>query len=170
MGNGIAHVFAMNGYAVKMVDIRQEALDKAIDTISKNLDRMVAKGSIDANKKTQTLANLTTGTDIATACPGADLVVEAATENIDLKLKIFKQLDEVCKPEAILASNTSSISITRIASVTRRPDKGHRYALYEPGTTHEADRSDTWVCHIGCSHCKDHGPIGPSRQNTGRGE
>ena len=123
MGNGIAHVFAMNGYAVTMVDIRQEALDKALDTITRNLDRMVAKGSTDADKKAQTLANLTTNTDIAKACPDADLVVEAATENIDLKLKIFKQLDEVCKPEAILASNTSSISITRIASVTRRADK-----------------------------------------------
>jgi 3-hydroxybutyryl-CoA dehydrogenase len=123
MGNGIAHVFAMNGYAVRMVDIRQDALDKAIDTISKNLDRMVSKGSIDVDKKAQTLANLSTGTDIAKACPDADLVVEAATENIDLKLKIFKQLDEVCKPGAILASNTSSISITRIAAVTRRADK-----------------------------------------------
>lgn len=123
MGNGIAHVFAMNGYKVTMVDIRQEALDKAVDTITKNLDRMVAKGSIDAEKKTKTLANLTTNTDIARACPAADLVVEAATENIDLKLKIFKQLDEVCKPDAILASNTSSISITRIAAVTKRADK-----------------------------------------------
>jgi 3-hydroxybutyryl-CoA dehydrogenase len=123
MGNGIAHVFAMNGYIVKLVDVKQEALDKAIDTIGKNLDRMLAKGSIDADRKAQTLANLSTHTDISKACPDADLVVEAATENIDLKLKIFKQLDEVCKPEAILASNTSSISITRIASVTRRADK-----------------------------------------------
>ena len=123
MGNGIAHVFAMNGYAVTMVDIRQEALDKAINTISKNLDRMVAKGSIDEAKKALTLANLTTNTDIAVACSDADLVIEAATENIDLKLKIFKQLDEVCKPEAVLASNTSSISITRIAAVTRRADR-----------------------------------------------
>jgi 3-hydroxybutyryl-CoA dehydrogenase len=123
MGNGIAHVFAMNGYKVKMVDIRQEALDKALDTITKNLDRMVSKGTIDAGKKAQTLANLSTQTDIAKACPDADLVVEAATENIDLKLKIFKQLDEICKPGAILASNTSSISITRIAAVTKRADK-----------------------------------------------
>ena len=123
MGNGIAHVFAMNGHTVKMVDIRQEALDKAIDTISKNLDRMVAKGSIDAAKKDATLANLTTHTDIAKACEGAGLVVEAATENIDLKLKIFKQLDEICAPETILATNTSSISITRIAAVTKRADK-----------------------------------------------
>jgi len=123
MGNGIAHVFAMNGYAVTMVDIRQEALDKALDTISRNLDRMLVKGTIDADKKAQALAKLTTNTDIAMACPDADLVVEAATENIDLKLKIFKQLDEVCKPEAILASNTSSISITHIASVTKRADK-----------------------------------------------
>jgi 3-hydroxybutyryl-CoA dehydrogenase len=123
MGNGIAHVFAMNGYRVTMVDIRQDALDRAIDTISRNLDRMVAKGSIEATKKTDTLAHLITDTDIAKACACADLVVEAATENIDLKLKIFKQLDEVCRPDAILASNTSSISITRIASVTKRADK-----------------------------------------------
>lgn len=123
MGNGIAHVFAMNGYKVIIVDINQEALDKAINTITKNLDRMVAKGSIDDDKKAQTLNNLTTNTDIPIVCPAADLVVEAATENIDLKLKIFKQLDEVCKPEAILASNTSSISITRIAAVTKRADK-----------------------------------------------
>jgi 3-hydroxybutyryl-CoA dehydrogenase len=123
MGNGIAHVFAMNGYKVKMVDIKQEALGQAIDTITKNLDRMVMKGNIDDAKKQQALANLTTATDIATACADADLIVEAATENTDLKLKIFKQLDEVCKPGAILASNTSSISITRIASVTKRPDK-----------------------------------------------
>ena len=123
MGSGIAHVFAMNGYAVTMVDIRQEALDKAIDTISRNLDRMVTKGNIDADTKTQTLARLRTNTDIASACPAADLVVEAATENIDLKLRIFKQLDEVCKPSAILASNTSSISITRIAAVTGRADR-----------------------------------------------
>lgn len=123
MGNGIAHVFAMNGFAVTMVDVKQEALDKALGTIGKNLDRMVAKGSIDENKKNETLTNLKIQTDIAVACPDADLVVEAATENIDLKLKIFKQLDEVCKPDAILASNTSSISITRIAALTRRADK-----------------------------------------------
>ena len=123
MGNGIAHVFAMNGHTVKLVDIRQEALDKAIDTISKNLDRMVAKGGIDAEKKEATLANLTTHTDLVKACEGANLVVEAATENIDLKLKIFKQLDEVCAADTILATNTSSISITRIAAVTKRADK-----------------------------------------------
>jgi 3-hydroxybutyryl-CoA dehydrogenase len=123
MGNGIAHVFAMNGYKVTMVDVQQAALDKAISTITKNLDRMVAKGGIDNSKKAETLANLTTHTEIAAACPDADLVVEAATENIDLKLKIFRQLDEVCRPDTILASNTSSISITRIASVTKRADK-----------------------------------------------
>jgi 3-hydroxybutyryl-CoA dehydrogenase len=123
MGNGIAHVFAMNGHTVKMVDIRQEALDKAVDTISKNLDRMVAKGGIDTAKKEATMANLSTNTDITKACDGAELVVEAATENIDLKLKIFKQLDEICAPETILATNTSSISITRIAAVTKRADK-----------------------------------------------
>ncbi|MCW3126284.1 MAG: 3-hydroxyacyl-CoA dehydrogenase [Bacteroidetes bacterium] len=123
MGNGIAHVFAMNGYSVKLVDVKQEALDKAINTITKNLDRMVAKGGIDEAKKNETLKNLTIQTDLAAACADATLVVEAATENIDLKLKIFKQLDEVSPPDAILATNTSSISITRIAAVTRRADK-----------------------------------------------
>lgn len=123
MGNGIAHVFAMNGYNVKLVDVKQEALDKAITTITRNLDRIVAKGGIDEAKKNDTLKNLTTHTDITTACADATLVVEAATENIDLKLKIFKQLDEVSPPDAILATNTSSISITRIAAVTGRADK-----------------------------------------------
>jgi 3-hydroxybutyryl-CoA dehydrogenase len=123
MGNGIAHVFAMNGYSVKLVDVKQEALDKALNTITKNLDRMVSKGSIDESKKGITLKNLTIQTDLTVACADATLVVEAATENIDLKLKIFKQLDELCPAETILASNTSSISITRIASVTRRADK-----------------------------------------------
>jgi 3-hydroxybutyryl-CoA dehydrogenase len=123
MGNGIAHVFAMNGYNVKLVDVKQEALDKAVITITKNLDRMVAKGGIDEAKKNDTLKNLTIETDLAAACADATLVVEAATENIDLKLKIFKQLDEVSPPEAILATNTSSISITRIAAATRRADK-----------------------------------------------
>jgi 3-hydroxybutyryl-CoA dehydrogenase len=123
MGNGIAHVFAMNGYSVKLVDVKQEALDKAVITITKNLDRMVAKGGIDEAKKNYTLKNLTIETDLAAACADVTLVVEAATENIDLKLKIFKQLDEVSPSEAILATNTSSISITRIAAATRRADK-----------------------------------------------
>ncbi len=123
MGNGIAHVFAMNGYSVQLVDVKQEALDKAIVTITKNLDRMVAKGSIDEAKKADTLRNLTPQTDLATACADAALVVEAATENIDLKLKIFQQIDAAAPASAILATNTSSISITRIASVTKRPDK-----------------------------------------------
>ncbi len=123
MGNGIAHVFAMNGYSVQLVDVKQEALDKATATITKNLDRMVAKGSIDEAKKADTLRNLTPQTDLATACADASLVVEAATENIDLKLKIFQQIDAAAPASAILATNTSSISITRIASVTKRPDK-----------------------------------------------
>ena len=123
MGNGIAHVFAMNGYTVQLVDVKQEALDKAMNTIAKNLDRMVAKGSVDEAKKNATLAHLTVETDMAKACTDASLVVEAATENIDLKLKIFKQLSDVCPPDTILATNTSSISITRIAAVTGRADK-----------------------------------------------
>lgn len=123
MGNGIAHVFAMNGYSVQLVDVKQEALDKAVATITKNLDRMVSKGSIDEAKKAETLRNLTPQTDLATACADAALVVEAATENIDLKLRIFQQIDAAAPASAILATNTSSISITRIASVTKRPDK-----------------------------------------------
>lgn len=123
MGNGIAHVFAMNDYKVTLVDIAQAALERALATISKNLDRMVKKEKITEEGKAATLANLTTSTDLNTAAANADLVVEAATENIDLKLKIFKQIDEAAPAHAILATNTSSISITKIASVTGRPDK-----------------------------------------------
>ncbi|MFN8278043.1 MAG: 3-hydroxybutyryl-CoA dehydrogenase [Chitinophagales bacterium] len=123
MGNGIAHVFAMKGFEVTLVDVKQEALAKALDTITKNLDRMVSKGSIDAATKMGTLERLKTNTDLALGCATADVVVEAATENIDLKLKIFQQLDAICGANTIMASNTSSISITRIAAATRRADK-----------------------------------------------
>lgn len=122
MGNGIAHVFAMNNYKTTLVDISQPALDKALATITKNLDRMVSKGNITEEGKATTLANLSTNTSLD-ACKDAGLVVEAATENVDIKLKIFKQLDELCKPETILASNTSSISITKIGAATKRADK-----------------------------------------------
>jgi 3-hydroxybutyryl-CoA dehydrogenase len=122
MGNGIAHVFAMNNYKTTLVDISQPALDKALATITKNLDRMVSKGSLTEEGKAATLANLTTNTSLD-ACKDSDLVVEAATENVDIKLKIFKQLDELCKPETILASNTSSISITKIGAATKRAEK-----------------------------------------------
>jgi 3-hydroxybutyryl-CoA dehydrogenase len=123
MGNGIAHVFAQFGNKVNLVDISQPALDKAIATIGKNLDRQVAKGVLTEQEKANTLANITTFTKLEDAVASADLVVEAATENIELKLKIFKQLDEICPATTILASNTSSISITKIASVTKRADK-----------------------------------------------
>ena len=123
MGNGIAHTFAQFGYKVSLIDISQESLDRAIATITKNLDRMVKKERITEADKASTLANLTTYTDMAEGVNGIGLVVEAATENVDLKLKIFKTLDELCAPEVILASNTSSISITKIASVTSRPEK-----------------------------------------------
>lgn len=121
MGNGIVHVFAQAGYKVTMVDIAQAALDKAIGTITKNLDRQVAKGVIDENAKTSTLSNIITNTNLQDGVANADIVVEAATENIDLKLKIFKDLDQYSPAHAILATNTSSISITKIASVTARP-------------------------------------------------
>lgn len=123
MGNGIAHVFAMNGFRVNMVDISEKALEKGIATITKNLDRMVAKGSISESEKAATLSNLSTATDIALVALKSDLIVEAATENIDLKLKIFKQLDELAPAHAILATNTSSISITKIGAATKRADK-----------------------------------------------
>ena len=123
MGNGIAHVFAQSGYSVRLIDLSQDALDKALSTISKNLDRMVAKEKISESDKTNTLNNIDTFTDISSAVKGLDLVVEAATENMDIKLKIFSQLDELCDAHTILGSNTSSISITKIASATQRPDK-----------------------------------------------
>lgn len=122
MGNGICHVFAQSGFTVSMMDIKQDALDKAIATISKNMDRQVAKGTLTEESKNQALARITTHTDMVEAVKSAHLVVEAATENIDLKLNIFRQLDALCPAGCILASNTSSISITRIASVTKRPD------------------------------------------------
>ncbi|MBI3218379.1 MAG: 3-hydroxybutyryl-CoA dehydrogenase [Bacteroidetes bacterium] len=121
MGNGIAHVFAQNGFKVSIIDISEEALKKAIATIDKNLSRQVEKGTITAEIKSQTLANLTTTTFMKEGLQDVELVVEAATENLDLKLKIFKDLDENTKPGTILASNTSSISITKIASVTKSP-------------------------------------------------
>ena len=123
MGNGIAHVFALKKFSVTIVDVSQPALDKAIQTITKNLDRQVAKGSISESDKSSALKNISTSTTVEQGASNADLVVEAATENLELKLSIFRKLDEVCGPETILASNTSSISITKIASVTKRPDK-----------------------------------------------
>lgn len=123
MGNGIAHTFAQFGYCVNLIDINEAALQKAIATITKNLDRQVAKGGITEADKSNTLKNITTYTDLKTAAQNADLVIEAASENVEIKLKLFKQLDEICKENTILASNTSSISITQIASVTKRADK-----------------------------------------------
>ena len=123
MGNGIAHVFAQFGHTVTLIDVSQDALDKAKATITKNLDRQVTKGTLSEEEKLITLSNITTDTSIENGVKNVQLVVEAATENIELKLKIFNELDRVCAPEVILASNTSSISITKIASVTNRPDK-----------------------------------------------
>ncbi len=121
MGNGIAHVFAQSGFKVTLIDVQAAQLEKAIATITKNFDRQIAKGHIDEAIKIQALANITTQTDIAKGIANANLVIEAATENIDLKLKIFKQLDEQAPADCILATNTSSISITKIAAATNRP-------------------------------------------------
>ncbi|MDH5476308.1 MAG: 3-hydroxyacyl-CoA dehydrogenase NAD-binding domain-containing protein, partial [Cyclobacteriaceae bacterium] len=123
MGNGIAHVFAQNNYTVSLIDISEKALEKALSTIEKNLDRQINKEKITEEDKKSTLHNITTFTNMSEGVAQADLVVEAATENIDLKLKIFKELDSICPPNTLLASNTSSISITKIAAVTTRPEK-----------------------------------------------
>jgi 3-hydroxybutyryl-CoA dehydrogenase len=123
MGNGIAHVFAQSGFKVNLVDISQDALDRALKTIEKNLDRMLAKEKIDEATKNNTLNNITTYTDMKDGVSTVDLVVEAATENVDIKLKIFADLDEFTKPACILSSNTSSIPITKIGAATNRADK-----------------------------------------------
>jgi 3-hydroxybutyryl-CoA dehydrogenase len=123
MGNGIAHVFAQFGYEVSLIDIKKDALDKAVQTISKNLDRQIAKNLLTENDKQSTLSRIKTFTDLKQGVAQADLVVEAVTENVEIKLQLFRQLDELTSPNCILASNTSSISITKIASATKRPEK-----------------------------------------------
>ncbi len=123
MGNGICHVFAQNDYKVNLIDVSRPQLDKALATINKNLDRQISSGAITENVKKDTLQNITTFTSVTEGVKKAELIVEAATEDVDLKLKIFKQLDEAASQECILATNTSSISITKIASATRRPQQ-----------------------------------------------
>ncbi len=123
MGNGIAHVFAQNGYKVNLIDISQASLDKGMAVIEKNLDRMVSKETITDGEKLNTLKNITTHTALKEGVKNMDLVVEAATENVEIKLNIFRELDGICNPETVLATNTSSISITQIGAVTKRADK-----------------------------------------------
>ncbi|MBT8253783.1 MAG: 3-hydroxybutyryl-CoA dehydrogenase [Flavobacteriaceae bacterium] len=122
MGNGIAHTFAQCGFKVQMIDVNESALKKGIDTITKNLDRMVSREKISEDDKSATLNNITTYTDLVEGVEYASLVVEAATENVNLKLKIFRELDDACPEDTILATNTSSISITQIGAVTSRPE------------------------------------------------
>jgi 3-hydroxybutyryl-CoA dehydrogenase len=121
MGNGIAHVFAQKGYSVNLIDVRQDALDKALATIGKNMDRQIAKGGLTEDDKAAALGNITTYTDLSKGVSSVDLVVEAATENVEIKLSIFREMDAHAPAHAILATNTSSISITKIAAVTKRP-------------------------------------------------
>ncbi len=123
MGNGIAHVFAQSGYDVTLIDISEDALKKALQTIEKNMDRLIAKEKISEGDKTQAMERIRTSNSISAGVSNADLVVEAATENVDLKLKIFTQMDEGAPAGCLLATNTSSISITKIAAATKRPDK-----------------------------------------------
>jgi 3-hydroxybutyryl-CoA dehydrogenase len=122
MGNGIAHTFAQHAFNVSLVDINEAALNRALQTITTNLDRQIKKGTIDEQAKTATLSHIKTYTDLKDAVQNADLVIEAATENREIKLGLFKQLSELCSDKVILASNTSSISITQIASVTKNPE------------------------------------------------
>ena len=123
MGNGIAHTFAQSGFKVQLVDIAEDSLKKGMATITKNLDRQLAKEKITEDQKAETLANITTLTDLKKGVENADLVVEAASENVNIKLDIFKKLEEFCPEKTILATNTSSISITQIAAVTKRPEQ-----------------------------------------------
>ena len=123
MGNGIAHVFAQNNHEVSLIDVSPSALDKALATIEKNLDRQLSKGKIDEDTKEQTLQNITTFSNLEEGLKNTDLAVEAATENVELKLKVFADMDQLCDQNTILATNTSSISITRIAAATKRPGK-----------------------------------------------
>lgn len=123
MGNGIAHVFAQWGFEVSLVDIKSDYLEKAMTTISKNLDRQVTKGTLNESEKLDSLSRITSFTDLKLGVQYADLVVEAATENLALKLELFQKIDQLSRPEAILATNTSSISITKIAAATRRPEQ-----------------------------------------------
>ena len=123
MGNGIAHTFAQSGFIVKLIDVSDKSLDKAMTKIAENLDRMVAKGTISVDDKIMTIGNIITYTDIKDGVVGVDLVIEAATENVDLKLDIFKQLNEHCSHNTILATNTSSISITQIGAVVLHPER-----------------------------------------------
>lgn len=123
MGNGIAHVFAQNGYSVSLIDVNEVALKRAIEVIGKNIDRQISKGLLKEEDKLSVLSNIRTFTTLKDGASTADLVVEAATENMNIKLDIFRQLDEIAPSDCILASNTSSISISKIASVTKRPDK-----------------------------------------------
>jgi 3-hydroxybutyryl-CoA dehydrogenase len=123
MGNGIAHVFAMNGFNVKLIDINEGALQKALQKISSNLDRQVSKGVLTEEQKASTLANIVSTTELKSGVAEADLVIEAATENVNIKLQLFKDIDTFAPAHCILSSNTSSISITKIAAATQRPDK-----------------------------------------------
>ncbi len=123
MGNGIAHTFAQSGFSVKLIDVSEKALDKGMTTIAANLDRMVAKGIITELDKVETFGNIITYSDIKDGLVGADLVIEAATENTELKLKIFRQLNDICAHDTILATNTSSISITQIAAAVSHPER-----------------------------------------------
>ena len=141
MGNGIAHTFAQNDYKVQLIDVSRASLDRGLATIAKNLDRMVAKEKISEADKAKTLNNITTFTDLKTGVEYASLVVEAATENLDLKLKIFRDLEAFCPDDTIMASNTSSISIYRNSCRNYQTRYGYWNALYESCTCHETSRN-----------------------------
>lgn len=123
MGNGIAHTFAQSGFTVKLIDVSEQSIERGMATIATNLDRMVTKGTITEQDRAETIRNIITYTDLEDGVAGTDLVIEAATENTELKLNIFRQLSSVCGPDTILATNTSSISITQIGAVVQNPER-----------------------------------------------
>ena len=137
MGNGIAHVFAQHGFPVQLYDLSEKQLEKAMSVIPKNMDRQVQKGTLSADEKAAAFLRIHPVLNLKEGIQEADIIIEAATENEAVKLQIFREIDELARPAAILASNTSSISITQIASVTKHPGRGHRHAFHESGATDE---------------------------------
>jgi 3-hydroxybutyryl-CoA dehydrogenase len=152
MGNGIAHVFARSGYRVTLCDVEQKFLDRGLETIGKNLDRELAKGKITAADKVAALKRIVSVLDRAELAP-CDFVIEAATEKFEIKAEIFRDLDQICRPEVILASNTSSISITRLAAVTRRPAKIIGMHFFNPVPVMKTGGSDSRAGHLAGNFC-----------------
>ena len=168
MGNGIAHVFAQRDFSVALIDISEEVLGKALNTIERNLDRMLKKERITAADKKRTLQNIQTFTKLSDGVGEAELIVEAASENINIKRQIFQEMDQYAPKGAILASNTSSISITQIAAVTQRPEKVIGMHFYESGSYYEIGGSDPGLCDDRRGNANCDGSFPPIGESSGR--